>query len=227
MFEALTPIFSRNTATPLYVFLRLCVALIFGLLVAWIYRRTTKHDGATAFPTTLTLITILIAIVTQVIGDNVARAFSLVGTLAIVRFRTVVRDTRDTAYVIFAVVMGMAIGGQNLLVAILGLLVVGAAAFLLARHQKEPAVEKAMPLLLVLRVGAGYDPEKLLGGPLNTYLEDRKLMSVTTAKQGAALQVTYEARLRPAGSAVELVGALNQIEGVQDVRLQQRGFEAE
>src|SRR2546430_13730647 len=45
---------------------------------------------------------------TQVIGDNVARAFSLVGALSIVRFRTVVRDTQDTAYVIFAVVVGMA-----------------------------------------------------------------------------------------------------------------------
>ena len=50
------------------------------------------------------LLSILIAMVTQVIGDNIARAFSLVGALSIVRFRTVVRDTQDTAYVIFAVV---------------------------------------------------------------------------------------------------------------------------
>ena len=59
------------------------------------------------------LLSILIAMVTQVIGDNVARAFSLVGALSIVRFRTVVRDTVDTAFVIFAVAVGMAVGAGH------------------------------------------------------------------------------------------------------------------
>ena len=59
------------------------------------------------------LLSILIAMVTQVIGDNIARAFSLVGALSIVRFRTVVRDTQDTAFVIFAVAVGMAMGANN------------------------------------------------------------------------------------------------------------------
>jgi len=63
--------------------------------------------------------------VTQVIGDNVARAFSLVGALSIVRFRTVVRDTQDTAYVIFAVVVGMAVGANDLWVSLIGIGVVG------------------------------------------------------------------------------------------------------
>ena len=49
-----------------------------------------------------------IAMVTQVTGQNVALAFSLVGALSIVRFRTVVQDTNDTAFVIFAVAGGTA-----------------------------------------------------------------------------------------------------------------------
>ena len=69
--------------------------------------------------------------VTQVIGDNIARAFSLVGALSIVRFRTVVRDTQDTAFVIFAVVVGMAAGARDLVVAGIGIVVIGAAAFLM------------------------------------------------------------------------------------------------
>ncbi len=58
------------------------------------------------------LLAVLIAMVTQVIGDNVALAFSLVGALAIVRFRTVVRDTQDTAFVMLSVVVGMAVGAR-------------------------------------------------------------------------------------------------------------------
>jgi hypothetical protein len=64
-------------------------------------------DGSAHLPTTLIFLAILIAAVTQVISDNVA-GLSLVGALGIVRFRTVVR-TRETAFVIFSVVVGMAV----------------------------------------------------------------------------------------------------------------------
>src|SRR5262245_32105930 len=80
---------------------RLVLAAALGFAVSWIYRKTRKStDVVASFPTTLVLLCVLIAMVTQVIGDSVARAFSLVGALSIVRFRTVVRDTQDTAYVI-------------------------------------------------------------------------------------------------------------------------------
>ena len=77
---------------------RLLMALVMGALVAFIYRRTrSRAEVGESFSITLVLLAILIAMVTQVIGDNVARAFSVVGALSIVRFRTVVRDTQDTA----------------------------------------------------------------------------------------------------------------------------------
>src|SRR5262245_39113682 len=81
----------------------LVVALVLGCVVAGVYRLTHRGaDGpAAGFIPTLVLLSVLIAVVTRVIGDNTARAFSLVGALSIVRFRTVVEDTRDTAFVIF------------------------------------------------------------------------------------------------------------------------------
>src|SRR5881394_4628139 len=123
---------SGPSVAPLDVLIRLLAALVLGGLVAWIYRRTRKStEVAASFPVTLVLLSVLIAMLTQVIGDNVARAFSLVGALSIVRFRTVVRDTQDTAYVIFAVVVGMAVGANNIWVSVIGLVVIGVAAFLL------------------------------------------------------------------------------------------------
>jgi uncharacterized membrane protein YhiD involved in acid resistance len=94
------------------------------------------------------MMTILIAMSTQVIGDNVARAFSLVGALSIVRFRTVVKDTRDTAFVIFSVVVGMAIGAGHLTVAIVGIIVAGIAAFVVRpQAEKRRIEERAVPSL--------------------------------------------------------------------------------
>src|SRR3954467_5919175 len=127
--EALAPLIDFNTGALVLMFVRLVLALLLGLAIAWVYRRARGLNGeAPSFTVTLVLLSILIAMVTQVIGDNVARAFSLVGALSIVRFRTVVRDTQDTAYVIFAVAVGMAIGAGHPGLAASGLGVIALAA---------------------------------------------------------------------------------------------------
>jgi len=222
-----TTIFDGPEISPSVVVIRLLVAAVLGAVVAWVYRRTRKGaEISSSFPVTLVLLAILIAMVTQVIGDNVARAFSLVGALSIVRFRTVVRDTQDTAYVIFAVVVGMAVGANDLWVGVIGIAVVGFAAYLMmARARVFSAAQPAY--LLSLRVGLGHDLDTLLGGTLDGHLQERELMSVATVKQGVFLDVTYETRLRSNGSADELVKALNRIEGVQSVRFQRRDFDGD
>src|SRR4029434_8027985 len=135
MREALAPLLDFSGPALLLVAVRLILAMILGLAIAAVYRRARPmNEEAESFTVTLVLLTILIAMVTQVIGDNVARAFSLVGALSIVRFRTVVRDTQDTAYVIFAVALGMAIGANHPAIALCGLAVVGVTALLLRRR---------------------------------------------------------------------------------------------
>ena len=219
------PFANGQSVVPEDVLIRLVVALLMGAGVSWIYRRTRRDGEASAsFPVTLVLLSVLIAMVTQVIGDNVARAFSLVGALSIVRFRTVVRDTQDTAYVIFSVVVGMAIGAKNPWVAVIGIVVVGAAALFMATRGgfNSPAQPS---FRLNLRIGIGHDLEKLLGPVLDTHFQDRQLASIGTAQKGVAIDVIYQARFRPAGRAEELVKALNLIEGVQSVQLDRHGLD--
>jgi hypothetical protein len=206
---------------PVDVGVRLVAALVLGLLVAWVYRRTrAETDVAASFPGTLVLLAVLIAMVTQVIGDNVARAFSLVGALSIVRFRTVVRDTQDTAFVIFAVVVGMAVGASTLWVAGIGIVVVAAAAFVMKpRNPAAALAEGPAPFLLHVRVGLGHDVEGLLAGVLDDHLSGRRLQAMGTAKQGLSIEVTYGVALRRPESAEALVKALNRLDGVQDVEL--------
>jgi multisubunit Na+/H+ antiporter MnhG subunit len=202
-------------ADPLAIAVRLLAAMVLGSVVAWIYNRTHASTGADGLPTTLVLLAVLIAMVTQVIGDNVARAFSLVGALSIVRFRTVVRDTRDTAFVIFSVVVGMAVGSQHPWVALIGLAVTGAVAFLFAPR----AVTAAGPVFrLRVRASAGLDPERVryLAG------EGSRLTGMEVARQGVAMALEYEVRTPP-DRLPEMVRALGEVDGVQEVRLQAAG----
>lgn len=207
---------------------RLVAAVAFGFAVAWIYRHTRPaSDVGTSFPATLVLLAPLITMVTTVIGDNTARAFSLVGALSIVRFRTVVRDTQDTAFVIFTVAIGMAMGATPIQawLALAGIIIVGGAAYLVRPRTPSARLGAPLPYLVRVRVGLGHDVEKLASTVLSTYMAQRRIRSIETAKQGISIDVTYEAALKQDNAAVELVGALNKLDGVQDVQIERRDLD--
>src|SRR3954466_5648758 len=223
--ESLAPLIDLDGGMLVLMFVRLVLALLLGLAIAWVYRRARSADGeAESFGVTLVLLTILIAMVTQVIGDNVARAFSLVGALSIVRSRTVVRDTQDTAYVIFAVAIGMAMGANHPAVALCGLTVVGGAALLLKKRSTAlpPPADEQLPYALHVRIAIGQDADALLGVTLDQFVSARRFVSITTARQGMSIDASYHAALRGKNQASALVNALNRIDGVQNVELHRR-----
>ncbi|MHC4513439.1 MAG: DUF4956 domain-containing protein [Planctomycetota bacterium] len=129
---------------------RLLGAALLGAAVAGLYVYYRPPEERTrGFAQALILLAPLITMVTMAVGGNVAAAFTLVGTLAIVRFRTAVRDTRDTVYVIFAVAVGMAMGQLSIAVAVLGTLVLGLVILLMRRLRPGPAVPAAQLRLMI------------------------------------------------------------------------------
>lgn len=198
------------------VALRLVQAACLGFLVAAVYFATQRKKRAEVAPmvATLVLLTVLIAMVSQVIGESAARAFSLVGVLSIVRFRTVVDDTRDTAFVIFAVVVGMAAGTGAVVVALVGIPIVAVVAGVLKVWAREP--ESKRPTLAV-KIAVGLDPDAVLGGAFAKHFAEFKLTGTGTAKAGAALELTYAVKLKPPATPVAVVTALHKTEGVSGV----------
>jgi len=186
-----------------------------GVYLLGLGRRKTESQ---TLPTTLVLLTVVIALVTMVIGDSIARAFGLVGALSIVRFRTVVEDTRDTAFVIFAVVVGMAIGAGYSIVAVVGLPAVLLAA-LGMQHFMPDAPAGSNSSTLMVRIGLGRDPELLFAEVFTQHLAESRLIGTATARQGAVLELTYQVRLRTPNAVFAFVADLNRVEGVQGVEL--------
>lgn len=198
---------------------RLLLALLAGIIVSSIYHGTRRGSSiAPTFPATLVLLCVLIAVVTQVIGDNVARAFSLVGALSIVRFRTVVQDTKDTAFVIFAVVIGMSVGAGQAGVAVGGLVIVGLAAWLF-RDRASHAMGVDRQVYLSVKMGWVDDVEQAIRNALASHVIDIEPLSLTTLKHGAGLEASFRVRLKPSIRLTQLVADLNRLEGVQGVEL--------
>jgi uncharacterized membrane protein YhiD involved in acid resistance len=91
----------------------LIVGLSFTLasVIAIVYRYT--HSGLSysrSFAMTMILMSLTIAFIMMIIGSNLARAFSLVGALSIIRYRNAVKESRDTAYIFLSMAIGMACG---------------------------------------------------------------------------------------------------------------------
>jgi len=202
---------------------RLLAALIGGLCVAGFYRLSHGRDrnATSGLVTTLVLLAGLIALVSVVIGSSVARAFSLVGALSIVRFRTVVEDTRDTAFVIFTVVIGMAAGAGLFLVGLMGLPLVGGTAVALSFLWDLPSVasDRKVAGRLLVRLGAGRDPAVLLQPVFERHFDAVSVLESGTWKQGAGIEVVYSAVIREAAQIPQVVMELNQLEGVCGVEL--------
>lgn len=89
--------------------------------MAWVYYFT--HSGLSysrSFVQSLILITVIIALVICAIGNSMVTAIGLMGALAIIRFRNMVKDTRDIAFIFCAIVSGMTCGSQHYVTAVAG-----------------------------------------------------------------------------------------------------------
>lgn len=203
--------------TPMAI--RLTCAVLAGVAVAVIYRLTRRSGSNREMVSTLILLTALMALVTLAVGDNAARAFSLVGALSVVRFRTAVADTRDTAFVVFAVAMGMVVGTGVWEGAVVGLPVIGVTAWLISVWEWTAPPPLAGESSLQLRLGLGHPPATVLAEVLGKQLDSARMTAASTAKQGAALDLSYTIRWRGDADVVGLVNALNRHEGVQSVEV--------
>jgi hypothetical protein len=205
---------------PAMLAVRLGAAFALGFLAAGVYAVACLRGGRRAEPsflTTLVLLSLLISLVTLVIGNNIARAFSLVGTLAIVRFRTVVEDTRDTSFVIYSVACGMCAGSGYFLGPVACAPLVLAATWLLSGRPKTAL--GVPPGRLVLRLSSAASVEGALKHALDKHLPTHRLLGVGTARGGSALDATYAVELPPAEDVYTLVKLLSAIEGVQEVEV--------
>src|SRR6266545_2003412 len=92
-----------------------------GQIIAWVYMMT--HSGLSysrSFVNALIIMPLVTCLVMMVLSNNLITAFGMMAVFAIVRFRNILRDTLDTAYVLTVIVIGMATGSQKFASAVLG-----------------------------------------------------------------------------------------------------------
>jgi hypothetical protein len=200
------------------VVLSLLVALLLGKLVAVTYERT--HFGLSfsrSFAQSLVLGALVAATLMMAIGDNLARGLGILGTMALVRFRTNIPDSRDTIFVFAALAVGVASGVRSYPVAVLGALSFAAAAHFLNR---EP-LRSRQRFDGVLRFWAGHDSAvgEDVQSVLARHCESFVLVAMRELAQGESTEYAYQFKLQRGSTREGLFREIESIHGAGGVTL--------
>ncbi len=209
--SAISQVFSSQTITPsswLTIVFSLAIAFAVGLFIAFIYRRNFRGVMySNNFALTLIMMTLITTPVVMCIKESIQLSMGMVGALSIVRFRTAVKDPLDTAYMFWALTMGILLGaGQFFLTA---LCVVGIALLLTVVVHVQSG--KLNSYLLVVRMAES--AEKGVNQAVAS-LKYSRLKSKTISAAG--VEATYEIRVEKHDA---FLNKLNAVPGVQDAAL--------
>lgn len=197
----------------------LLVALMCGTLISLVYRFIRrKANPPPAFPNALVLLCLITAIVTLVIGNNLARAFGLVGTMSIIRFRTAVRDVEDIVFIFFSLAMGMAAGVSLNSVALIGTILI--CLVILILHSFSDAPSQPAPLgFLQITHGAAPTVQPALQKIFKQHARRIKLLNSQGAPDKDEVESLYQLVLRNPKRQDEFLIALRAAESVTSVNL--------
>lgn len=192
------------------------VAVVLGLLVAVLYRQTHKGlSYSQSFTLTVVFVAVIVAIVMMVIGNSLSRAFALVGALSIIRFRTVVKDTKDTAFVFLALAVGMAAGTSNYVLGAIGTGVVGVLALIL--HSTNFGALYKSEFILRFRYATDDQDGSAHLETINKMAKRSSMLHIEHSGDGNSLQLTYDIVLKEGRTAQELTQAMGALPAVSEV----------
>lgn len=200
------------------VLISMLLAYVLGQVLAWVYYAT--HSGLSYsknFVQSLVLITIVVALVMAVIGNSLVTAFGLMGALAIIRFRNILKDTRDLSFIFCSLVIGMATGSQRFGVAIFGTLFLCLVVFLL--HWTAFGTHRPFNGFLRFQLAEGVGPNHPLMDILKRFCKSFTLVSVQDRGFGSTAEYAYQLMVKDYTRNEEMLFEIELIEGIESINL--------
>ena len=193
-------------------------ALILGLGISLIYILThKKEEYNTSFTITLIMLPAIIAMIILLVGNNVARAFSLAGAFSLIRFRSAPGDSKDIAYVFFTLGVGLACGmGYIGYAALFAFILCGVMIILtklgFGNHRTSP-----MRLKIILPESMDY--QGVFDNILKEYTTSCKLCKVKSTEYGSLFEITYDITMENMADSKGFIDKLRSKNGNMNVVL--------
>ncbi len=202
------------------VFANILVAMSCGFFIALLYKYTyTGLNYSASFTVSLIMLTMITAVVIMVIGNNLARAFGMVGAMSIIRFRTAVKDSSDIMFIFFSLAIGLAAGVKLYSIAIMGTLFIGFVYFIISKlNFSLPTKREYLMQIIADEEQTNDNP---FGNILEKYCRKHKLVNLKTIGEPdkEILEFSFYVTLKNELKAPNLIKEIKSAGGVKQTNL--------
>ena len=196
----------------------LVLSFLLSVFIGWIYKITHRGGSYTqSFVFTLVMNGMIVALVMLIVGSDIARAFSLVGALSIIRFRNAIKETRDVGFIFFTMVIGMAVGTRFYLLGIVGAVVISLVILLMTRMNWF--AQEISNHILSIQVPNDLEFDRIFDNLFLKYTKESELISVSSVHSGALTELTYSVSMKGKDRNHAFVSAIKKLVGNNKVTL--------
>ena len=202
---------------PQEIIINLILSFILGLIISVIYKFTHKGlSYSQSFMLTNIFVAVIVCMVIMIIGNSLARAFALVGALSIIRFRTVVKDTKDTAYIFWSLAAGMAAGTGSYFLAISGTFIISSIALILHKTNFGSIIKSEF--ILQFRILSNNSKiSKHFNKIISKFSKSSTLLSSESSADSKSIKLSFDIVLKDELSQTELLSELSKIKGLKEI----------
>lgn len=224
MFNTLFTSGIGQTLTVSKTLLIILAALVCGLVISQVYIFIhRKAAGSQSFSISLIMLPAIVAIIILLIGDNIARAFSLAGAFSLIRFRSAPGEPEDIAYIFFSLAVGLACGMGYLGYAGIFTLILGTVMLILRKFKY--ASPKNTTMILKVSVPENLNYEGLFDDILDQYTNTWQMNRVKTSQFGTLFTLFYTVEFNKEYSQKAFLDQLRCRNGNLDIALTRSDFD--
>jgi len=190
--------------------LAMVLAFFLTAVVGLAYRAT--HRGISysqSYVQTLVALGMIVSLVMLIVGSNIARAFSLVGALSIVRFRNAVKETRDVGFIFLAMAIGMACGTRFYSLGAVATVVICGAIVIMDRFDWFKLDVSNQIVKIQAPPDTDYSPN--FDDVFARLTSRSELVSAESIRGGSRVELMYSVQLKSGVKPTELLAALQQL----------------
>ncbi len=203
--------------TVLDVFTNMLVALVCGIIIALVYRFIYKGPSySVTYVNSMVLLALVTSLIMLVIGNNLARAFGLVGAMSIIRFRTAVRDVQDIVFIFFSLAVGMAAGVGLHIIALFGTVFISIVAVVLVTFNFGAPGKREY--LLQIALISTPENESKMESILKKYCKKLQLVNMKNLGD-ESVEIFYHVNFKNKEKSSEMLRALNDMDQILNVNL--------
>lgn len=198
----------------------LCIlaALVLGFVMSGIYyATTTKKNRSASFLLSLIILPSIVAIVIMLVGENVARAFSLAGIFTLVRFRSIPGDSKDISFVFLAMAVGLTVGLGYLTLGAVITVIIGIV--IVAVHQLGYGVSRQKEKQLRITIPEDMNYQNAFDDLFAKYTDHIEMSRVKTSNMGTLFELYYDVIMKKDVSEKEFIDSIRCRNGNLNIQL--------